>query len=390
MDKEKRPFGQFIAGILVASVVCGTMIGVGIGVVQPLVDRYSKIEETVIDENAFSFNKLDASNTTEYTQLQYVPETTTTEIGNKVSPAIVFIESVINTNDYFNRVTEGTGTGSGIIYKQANDKYYIATNNHVIDGAIKINVTFEGGQTVEAKLTGGDSPTDLAVIEVPVSEITDETKNAIAIAEFGDSDKIEVGETAVAIGNPLGSQFENSITQGIISALNREISVNDKNLTVIQTDAAINSGNSGGALVNSKAQVIGINSVKITAEGIEGMGFAIPSNIAVPILEDLIINGNIQRPQLGIKGADITGDLEKIFSLPIGVYVAEVTAGGSAQVAGIVATDIITDFNGEKIFSMEQLSESIKNCKIGDVIDVRLIRDGKTPITLKVTLQAQA
>lgn len=389
MNKEKRPFGQFIAGILVASVVCGTMIGVGVGLVQPLADRYTKTQETVIEENAFSFDKLNTSNTTEYTQLQYVPETTTTEIGNKVSPSIVFIESIISTNDYFNRVFEDSGTGSGIIYKQTNDKYYIATNNHVIDGATKINVTFEGGQIVEAKLTGEDSPTDLAVIEVQASAITDETKNLIAIAEFGNSDEIEVGETAVAIGNPLGSQFENSITQGIISALNREISVNDKNLTVIQTDAAINSGNSGGALVNSKAQIIGINSLKISAEGIEGMGFAIPSNIAVPILDDLITNGNIQRPQLGIKGTDVTGDLEKIFSLPIGVYVAEVTPGGSAEVSGIIATDIITDFNGEKIFSMEQLSESIKKCKVGDVIDVRLIRDGKTPMTLKVTLKAQ-
>ncbi len=386
----EKSFKKFVSGTLLASIVCGTLIGFGIGSIKPFVTKSNDSTNTQLDENAFSFDKLNSSyNQTNNVLLNYVPENTTTEIAHKVKPSIVFIASTITNTDYFNNVYEATGAGSGIIYKETNDKYYIATNNHVIEGAKKILVTFEGGEIVEAKLTGGDSPTDLAVIEVLKSTIPDASKNIIKVAEIGNSDELEVGEVAVAIGNPLGSQFENSITQGIISALNRQISVNDKNLTVIQTDAAINPGNSGGALANSKAQVIGINSIKIAISGVEGMSFAIPMNIAVPILDDLILNGNIKRPQLGIKGTNVTEDLGDIFTIPIGVYVAEVMAGGSAEKAGIVVTDIITEFNGEKIFSMEQLSKLIKNCKVSDIVDIRIVRKGKVGIDLKVTLDAE-
>lgn len=385
MNKEKRPFNQFITGVLVTSLVCGTMIGVGIGIVGPISNSYVNAAE---NENTFSFNKLNNSSDFEYTQLQYVPEISTTEINDKVGPSVVYIESTIVTNDFFNNPYEGLGAGSGIIYKETNDKYYIATNNHVIANASKIRITFEGGEIVEASLTGGDAPTDLAVVSVEKSNMSQETKDLLKVAEFGNSDEVQVGEIAIAIGNPLGSEFENSVTQGIISALNREIQVDDRNLTVIQTDTAINPGNSGGALVNSKGEVIGINSVKIIETGVEGMGFAIPTNIAVPILEDLITNGNISRPQLGIKGLNVTDDLAGIYGLPLGVYVGEVVQGGAAEKAGIIATDIITEFNGEKIFNMDSLTELIKTCKVGDTIDVRIIRNSTSQMLLKVTLEA--
>lgn len=390
MSGEKRPFGQFITGVVVASLVCGTMIGVGVGITKPFaVSKVNAAESNNSDGNeAFSFDKLNSSDDINYQQVQYVPDMTTVEIQKKVSPSIVYIESTVVSKDYFNRLFETTGNGSGIIYKKTDNKYYITTNNHVIEGANKITITFEGGQIVEAKLVGGDEQNDLAVLEVNASDLSDETKNNIAVAEFGDSDKLEVGESAIAIGNPLGAEFENSVTEGIISALNRQVPAYDENLKVIQTDAAINPGNSGGALLNSKGQVIGINSVKISVTGVEGMGFAIPSNTAIPIFEDLIANGSVQKAQLGIMGKDVTQDIGNIYTLPIGVYVAEVVDGGPAQKAGIVATDIITDFNDEKIFSMKQLSELIKESKVGDSVTIRLVRDGKTPIEITVILEA--
>jgi len=389
MSGEKKSFGRFIAGVVVASLVCGTMIGVGIGIAKPLVFDNTDIavkEDTTESKEVFSFDNLNNSDV-QYKQVQYVPTMSTANIQKKVSPSIVYIECTVESKDYFNRIFESTGSGSGIIYKKTDDKYYIVTNNHVIEEANKITITFDGGQIVEATLVGGDSQNDLAVLKVNISDLSDETKNTIAVAEFGDSDQLEVGEVAIAIGNPLGSEFENSVTQGIISALNRQIEAYDENLKVIQTDAAINQGNSGGALVNSKGQVIGINSAKIS--GAEGMGFAIPSNTAIPIFEDLIANGNVKKAQLGIMGKDVTQDIGAIYTLPIGVYVAEVIDGGSAQKAGIVATDIITDFNGEKIFSMKQLSELIKESKVGDTVNIRLVRDGKTPLELQVTLEAE-
>lgn len=390
MSGKKRPFGQFVTGVVVASLVCGTMIGVGIGITKPFaVSKVNAAEANNLDgSEAFSFDKLNSNDDINYQQVQYVPDMTTVEIQKKVSPSIVYIESTVVSKDYFNRLFETTGSGSGIIYKKTDNKYYITTNNHVIEGANKITITFEGGQIVEAKLVGGDEQNDLAVLEVNISDLSDETKNNISVAEFGDSDKLEVGEPAIAIGNPLGAEFENSVTEGIISALNRQVPAYDENLKVIQTDAAINPGNSGGALLNSKGQVIGINSVKISVTGVEGMGFAIPSNTAIPIFEDLIVNGSVQKAQLGIMGKDVTQDIGNIYTLPIGVYVAEVVEGGPAQKAGIVATDIITDFNDEKIFSMKQLSELIKKSKVGDSVTIRLVRDGKTPIEVKVTLEA--
>lgn len=390
MSGEKRPFGQFVTGVVVASLVCGTMIGVGIGITKPFaISKVNAAEANNLDgSEAFSFDKLNSNDDINYQQVQYVPDMTTVEIQKKVSPSIVYIESTVVSKDYFNRLFETTGSGSGIIYKKTDNKYYITTNNHVIEGANKITITFEGGQIVEAKLVGGDEQNDLAVLEVNISDLSDETKNNISVAEFGDSDKLEVGEPAIAIGNPLGAEFENSVTEGIISALNRQVPAYDENLKVIQTDAAINPGNSGGALLNSKGQVIGINSVKISVTGVEGMGFAIPSNTAIPIFEDLIVNGSVQKAQLGIMGKDVTQDIGNIYTLPIGVYVAEVVEGGPAQKAGIVATDIITDFNDEKIFSMKQLSELIKKSKVGDSVTIRLVRDGKTPMEVKVTLEA--
>lgn len=379
----KRNFKQYISGIFTASVVGGLCIGVGIGFTQGMVvERYNKTLASSSEEFKFQNNAL-----TNVTQVKYVPVNSTSQISTEVGPSIVYIESTVVSKDYFNREYEQTGSGSGIIYKETEEKYYIATNNHVIDSANKILVTLNGGQIAEAKLTGGNSQMDLAVIEILKSDLTQETLSQIKTAVFGNSDELQIGETAIAIGNPLGAQFEKSVTQGIISALNREIQVDDKNLTVIQTDAAINPGNSGGALVNSNAEVIGINSVKIAVTGVEGMGFAIPSNIAVPVFEDLIANGSVKRASLGIRGMDVSEDLAGIYGLPIGVYVGEVVENSGAEKGGIEAEDIIIEFNGEKIISMNQLSEIIKNSKAGETVDIKVIRKSQA-VELKVTLGA--
>ena len=191
----------------------------------------------------------------------------------------------------------------------------------------------------------------------------------------------------MAIGNPLGDAYDNTVTAGVISALNRKIQIADKELTLIQTDAAINPGNSGGALVGSRGTVIGINSIKLVDTSVEGMGFAIPINVAKPIIEELVNKGSVSRPYLGIMGQDINEDVSELYEIPIGVLVRQVIEGSGADAAGIQAGDIIIEFDGEKITSMKQLTKIIESHKVGDKIEVKLIRDGSYKKTVPVTLQ---
>ena len=220
--------------------------------------------------------------------------TAVVQAAKKVSPAVVGITTKVYNRDMFNRkVLVGEGVGSGVIFDKAG---YIVTNNHVVGTAKTVIVSLADGQSTEGTVVGRDEKTDLAVVKIKMDNLP--------VAEFGDSDSLQVGEPAIAIGNPLGLEFQGTVTVGVISSLNRTIGAEGQSMKLIQTDAAINPGNSGGALVDADGKVIGINSAKISKEGVEGLGFAIPINAARPILQDLIKNGKVVRPYLGLYGLD--------------------------------------------------------------------------------------
>lgn len=281
--------------------------------------------------------------------------------------------------------------GSGVIYTTANGKGYIVTNNHVISGAAKVKVILASGKTIAAKVVGKDSTSDLAVLSI-------DSKYVTQTASFGDSRSLQSGQTVIAIGSPEGSEYASTVTQGIISSPSRRITYNSNQMTVIQTDAAINSGNSGGPLVNSDGQVIGINSMKLSSsssgDSVEGMGFAIPSNEVVTIVNQLVKKGKITRPQLGIKVAAIA-DLNSYYkkqlgistSLKKGLYVASVTSGSAAASAGIKKGDVITAADGKMVNDVATLHSILYSHNVGDKVKITVNRNGKT-MTFTVTLQA--
>ncbi|SEK75088.1 serine protease Do [Carnobacterium iners] len=277
------------------------------------------------------------------------------------------------------------GEGSGVIYKIDGDTAYIVTNNHVIDNSDAIEILLKDGTKFKAEVIGTDIWTDLAVLSVPA----DKVKKA---ATFGNSDSIQVGEPAIAIGSPLGTNFASSVTQGIVSAKNRTVdtdidgdSVVDWEMTVIQTDAAINPGNSGGALINIAGQVIGINSMKISADTVEGLGFAIPSNDVVDIINQLETEGKVVRPVLGISLLDISQiseqQKESVLKLPkevtAGVVVGQVQEGSAAEKGGLQKYDVIVKFNGEEVKNTISLRKGIYKSELGKEVEIDYYRDGK-------------
>lgn len=289
------------------------------------------------------------------------------DIVKKVSPSVVGVSSTMS---------EGTQTGTGIIMTKEG---YIITNCHVVDGASKVSVVLNDKKEYGALIVGTDSKTDLAVLKIQADE-------TLTPAEFGSSDDLVVGELAIAIGNPLGLEFSGSVTSGIISALNREVTIEDKEFTLIQTDAAINPGNSGGPLVNSYGQVIGITSAKISTSYAEGMGFAIPINSAVDIVDELIKNGYVTgRPLIGLSGEDIDEMMSKFYNIPQGVYVRIVNSDSPAEKAGIRVGDVIIGANGKEITSMDELNKIKEQFKPGDTIKLTVYREGQK-LDLSLTL----
>lgn len=292
-------------------------------------------------------------------------------IADQVLPSIVAIDvtsQTTNNTPFGPRTQEGTGSASGIILAERDGKMYIATNNHVVEGATSVKIIFNDETTAEASVKGTDPATDLAVVEVELSKLSAETKKNVKIATIGDSNATKVGEQAIAIGNALG--YGTSVTVGYISAKDREISEEDSaSVKLIQTDAAINPGNSGGALVNSKGQVIAINSSKFASEEIEGMGFAIPMATAEPILEELMNQKEVAKNEqayLGITGQDVTSQYTELYGLPEGIYVSEVSEGSPAEKAGLRKGYIITALNDRAVKTSEQLQERLTQCKAGD------------------------
>ncbi|MCZ3621973.1 S1C family serine protease [Lactobacillus mulieris] len=281
--------------------------------------------------------------------------------------------------------------GSGVIYLKSNGKGYIVTNNHVISGSDKVQVVLASGKTVDAKVVGKDSTSDLAVLSIDAKYVTQ-------TASFGDSKSLITGQTVIAVGSPMGSEYASSVTQGIISAPSRTITTSSNQQTVIQTDAAINPGNSGGPLVNSAGQVIGINSMKLSQStdgtSVEGMGFAIPSNEVVTIINQLVKNGKVTRPQLGIRVISLS-ELSSAYkeqlgiktNLKSGIYVASVTKNSAASAAGMKSGDIITKVDGTSVSDVVSLHEILYKHKIGDKVTVTVDRNGKT-VNLDVTLKS--
>ncbi|OBR96366.1 MULTISPECIES: S1C family serine protease [Clostridium] len=294
-------------------------------------------------------------------------ENSITEVAETVGPAVVGISN--KSEGYFG--LQDAGSGSGVII---DSNGYIVTNYHVVQGADKITVKLSSNKILNASVLGADQRSDLAVIKV-------DAKN-LPVVRFGDSSKVKVGDTAIAIGNSLGEQFAGSVTAGIISALNRKIEYNGSIYKVIQTDAAINPGNSGGPLCDLQGNVIGINSLKIGANlNAEGMGFAIDINEAKDIIKSLMNSGKVSRPYLGISGESVVSEDDKIQ----GVYIEQVEKNSGAGVAGIKPTDIIMQVDGKKVRDVSDIEEIIESHKIGEKVEAEIWRDGKT-IKVEVVL----
>ena len=376
-QKGQSNFGKsvavpFLSGVLGATLVLGTCLGV------------PEIRSNIIGENKNNNNSVSTStsastgtlNTTQISLEDY--SGTGIAVAQKVLPSIVGIEVNYTV----------TATGSGIIISEDG---YIITNNHVISSssassyytigeANSIKVTLNGDENkYDAKIVGTDSQTDLAVIKID--------KTGLTAAELGNSSSVQVGEFAMAVGSPLGMQ--NTVTGGMISALDREVTDSDgKTFTLIQTDAAINSGNSGGALVNSQGQVIGINTLKVSLTGVEGMGFAIPIDSAKPIIEQLIQYNKVKRPYIGISGRDLDETTAKRNNLVVGVYVASVDEYSAAEKAGIKAGDVIVKADGQEIKTMTELNNIKNTHNIGDTMTVTVNRNGQEK-EITLTLQEQ-
>ncbi|MCM1539476.1 MAG: trypsin-like peptidase domain-containing protein [bacterium] len=300
-------------------------------------------------------------------------------VARSVKPAVVSVTNFYTqTVQYwmYNFEQEGEGGGSGIIVGQNDSELLICTNFHVIDNAHDLQVTFIDDTTVPAVVKGTDERNDLAVIAIPLEDISEETLSQIAIARLGNSDQLEVGEEVLAIGNALG--YGQSVTNGIISALDRELE--DYESPMIQTNAAINPGNSGGALVNARGEVVGIPSAKIGGSSVEGMGYAIPISVAEPILRELMeretktqVNER-ERGYLGIQVVDVDTQGVQLYNMPMGVYIYEVYDGYAADQAGLRRGDIITGLNGTKIDSKEALTEELKYYSIGTTVTLTVCR----------------
>lgn len=301
------------------------------------------------------------------------------DIYDKVSPAVVSIISTSAGNGSYFQSSGASSSGSGVILSADG---YIVTNNHVVDGASIITVKTTANQSFDAQVVGKDARTDLAVLKVS-------SEQPLPFAELGDSSVLRVGDMALAIGNPLQEALASTLTVGYISAINRTMVIEDRQMTMLQTDAAINPGNSGGALINIYGQVIGINTAKSTGYDVEGLGFAIPINEAIPVIESIIENGYVKgRPLVGITGIDVTEQISKANDLPIGVYVASVIEGGAAQKGGLQPGDVILKFDGKAVKSIDEINELRDEHQVGDKIEVEISRNG-TKKKLTIELQEE-
>ena len=404
-DGGKNKFMKSLALCIVLALVFGVVAGAAFQVT-------GYIGSKVTTSEASSDQVITDSSEVEKA-LENAGQTTTTTSGDSVSTvydvsavaeaAMPSLVSITNMGEqeiqsFFGTYTQASeSSGTGIIVGKNDDELLIATNNHVVEGSEQLNVCFIDNEIVSALVKGTDATNDLAVIAVSLSDIPEETLNKISIAQLGDSDSLKIGEPVIAIGNALG--YGQSVTTGVISALDREVTIENMTSSLIQTDAAINPGNSGGALLNLQGQVIGINSAKLASSQVEGMGYAIPISTAEPIIDDLMNRktrttvDEDKRGYLGISGVDVTSDISKQMGIPTGAYVAAVVDGSAADKAGLKKGDVITKFDGSGVSSMTSLKELMSYYEAGETVDITFKRadNGEyTEQTVQITLSDQS
>lgn len=355
-----------IAAYIFATVLIGNIIGFAVGYSIPKFKN--RLESDEVSYNNDSENS--ASN----------------PIIN-ISKSVVSVTASSNSDDQtniFGNNAESQNMGSGIVFYQTSEKVYIVTNYHVISGANAVDISFGDDKYVPASLVGKHQISDIAVISVNKLDLKNIGVNSVKTAYFGDSDKLSVGDSVIAIGNAFGNG--NIATRGIISVVQKDIPVtNTDSLSVIQTDAAINVGNDGGALINQNGEVIGINTAKYAYYTVEGIGYSISSNVAKPVIEEIM--NKKEFPYLGVTVTSITEETAKENDLPqMGVFVQGVVKGSPADKAGIRPYDIITAFNSNPVFTPTQLTEAVRKCNVGDDVEIKIVREGKMKITLNATL----
>ena len=383
--KTKKQGGYFRKAMVSVSLglFFGLFAGIGFYAVQQGTGMLKTGTDTAVVDEVASEAATESSQSTPQlaTNVTYV-ESDVSDVVEKVMPAMVsIVNNFTETANVFGQqyTQEEAASGSGIIVGKTDDELLIVSNNHVVESADTLTVTFIDGSEAQAQVKGLDSDMDLAVIAVSLNDLSDDTKNAITVATLGSSDDLKLGEPVIAIGNALG--YGQSVTNGIVSALNREITLeNGATGTFIQTNAAINPGNSGGGLFNGKGELIGVVVAKSSGSGIEGLGFAIPINTAKDLIDQIMEYGYVKgRIDLGFTTVDVTNaQTAMMYRLSsTGVYIDEVTEGSNAAAVGFRAGDRILSFNGEEIASGDDLTKAIQNCKVGDTVEIIIVRNGQ-------------
>lgn len=409
-NEQKKSAGGFKKVLKFAA--AGLVFGVFAGVAMVCILTVSPVSKQTEDLKAVSekanikeaASKIEESHVVNTTVTGTATVTDVSVVVEEAMPSVVSITGmykVENTYDDFfggyfgypSQEQEEEGSGSGIIVGKNDEELLIATNNHVVEDATSLAVQFIDGETVNAQVKGTEYGVDLAVIAVPLTEIAEATFSEIKIATLGDSGNLKVGEPAIAIGNALG--YGQSVTTGVISAVNREYTQDNTTNYLIQTDAAINPGNSGGALLNIKGEVVGINSSKIAGNAVEGMGYAIPISTAKPIIEELMTKqtrtkvSENQKAFLGISGINVTEDVQQNYGLPEGIYIAQVHEHTAAANAGLKKGDILVEFDGERVETLEELTSLLEYYQKGTTVKVVIMQgspDGYQEKTITVTL----
>ena len=413
--KEKKGAGSYFrkaAAAVSLGLLFGLFAGLGLFLVESASGMLDKkvetttetIQETVdeVTEGVQSLNDQEAVSPIRQSETVTAVVSDVTGVVEEVMPSIVAVNNhYTETTSFFGRSmsSEADASGSGIIVGQNDSELLIVTNYHVVEGTDQLTVQFVEDSEAQAFIKGQDISMDLAVIAVPLTEMSDTTLQQIKVATLGNSEELMVGEPAIAIGNSLG--YGQSVTTGVISALDRTIDLSSGyggdsvEGTFIQTDAAINPGNSGGALLNIKGEVIGINSNKIGGSAVEGMGYAIPISSASPIIAELMLRetrnkvAEEERGYLGISGISVTEEVSRDYGMPEGVYIAQVFENTAASAAGLKQGDIITELGGNKIASMEELQKELEYYAKGDTVDVKVMTmtvAGYEEINVSVTL----
>lgn len=396
--KKKGKKVQSFLSMVTAGVV-GSMLTI---VAIPNIDTIQNLSEKISGVTGEQNTAVSSSNENNEAAAVVTTATTTTKnsddiaVADMVEASSKAIVGIVNLQEQTSRYSTDTsavesGSGSGVIFKVTGNEAYIVTNNHVIEGASEIEVSLYNGEKASAQLIGADALTDLAVLKI-------NSKDVEGTLEFGDSSTLRAGEDVLAIGNPLGLEFSRTVTQGIVSATDRTITVTTSagewELNVIQTDAAINPGNSGGALLNASGQVIGINSLKISEDGVEGLGFAIPSNDVVPIVNQLIESGQITRPYMGVSLAGLE-ELPQMYLQEVpetvteGAMVMQIDSSSAAAKAGLVVGDVIVSIDDVKVTNSNDLRKYLYNdLSVGDEITLKVYSKGQEK-TVTMTLTDQ-